>query len=352
MQEQAQEKEDVQLKVQIGSVSENIGDMLTEYYRWCRHKLGALVFHCRLCGCRPRELIWTEEKWLHVLRAVIEARKENRTVLRSASVASLLNHMSKLRMCRGADIFYQMETRFMGGNAVGGFGRVWPRSYDDNGLPQWKISKPKETHVLKSRMSEMNAMLVEMSNEMVEAREEMRLEAARERAELLRVSNEQHKVLLAQIEALQRAAGLVVPTPTPSVAAPPPRTASPARCHQCTWRRGSTAATSAANASSETPTEHAHHDGEAESHPPESPADLSNRLLSELSGGQRLRAIGNTVRVAAVPSKAASVGIECLQGIESSAPLSMESEAPATAASPEQAWLTRMVTEAEKELVE
>ena len=118
-----------------GSIS-NFKDMLMEMARdwWfiCRVSLSYMSF-----GLVPRPdpvlEFWSDEKWLATINQIVALKRENKRALRTGTMCSLLATMQRLPSCKQHDIFLQAKHRFFSGETVGGFGKVWPRAFDESG---------------------------------------------------------------------------------------------------------------------------------------------------------------------------------------------------------------------------
>jgi len=148
VQEAARQRSSHQLKIHEGSLLANLSDMVHEWWD-TSVTLTLRTLRCLGLGTPRDSQIhrWSEEKWLEVIDAVVDAKKENRATLRSGNMLSLITAMNMTPQCQGLhgkELFYQVKMRFMKSEYPRGFGQIWPRDYDESGVSSLRISRAKE----------------------------------------------------------------------------------------------------------------------------------------------------------------------------------------------------------------
>ena len=151
VQEDAKTEKQASIQVNSGGAYQNVNDMGREWFNDAQLTLRyGLSFTGLVARPNAAHRLWSEEKWLSVVNEVVYKKKMRKGILRSGTMVSLLAAMRKLPSCKGADIFYQAKHRFMSDEiTAGGFGDVWPRTFDEADAASSKMTHHNQADLIK-----------------------------------------------------------------------------------------------------------------------------------------------------------------------------------------------------------
>ena len=103
---------------------------------------------------------------------IIEAKRQASRTMKSTSMASMLGAINKLPECANSDVYQQAFLRFMRPGSIGGFGNVWPRSYDEGSGSKNRATNPDELPRIRRRIGDVGKEVYKLQEELSMVRAE------------------------------------------------------------------------------------------------------------------------------------------------------------------------------------